>query len=167
MYSVGDKIVHPSYGPGIITAVEHRQVVGDPKEYYVIEMLAEEGTLMTPVARADDIGLRLALEQDELEKLLVLLDTPPTTLSVDFRERQADIEERLKGADLLAAIEVIRDLAWHDELHRLTERDNKLMQRAEILLAGEIALIEDIDVDQARSRLQARMSEIVSAETEG
>jgi RNA polymerase-interacting CarD/CdnL/TRCF family regulator len=62
---------------------------------------------------------------------------------------------------------VIRDLAWHDELHRLTERDNKLMQRAEILLAGEIALIEDIDVDQARSRLQARMSEIVSAETEG
>jgi CarD family transcriptional regulator len=166
MYSVGDKVVHPGYGPGIITGVERRQVVGDPKDYYVIQMLAEGGTLMTPVARADELGLRRALDRQALDHLLELMHTPPATLSSDFRERQANIEERLKGADLEAAVEVMRDLVWHDEVHRLTERDSKLLQRAEVLLAGEMALIEDIDIDQARSRLQARMAKIVATEGE-
>ena len=166
MYSVGDKVVHPSYGPGIITGVERRQVVGDPKEYYVIQMLTEGGTLMTPVARADELGLRRAIDRQTLDGLLELMHTPPATLSSDFRERQANIEERLKGADLEAAVEVMRDLAWHDELHRLTERDSKLLQRAEVLLAGEMALIEDIEIDEARGRLQARMAGIVASDTQ-
>ncbi|HSJ57300.1 MAG TPA: CarD family transcriptional regulator, partial [Anaerolineae bacterium] len=95
MYSVGDKVVHPGYGPGVITGVERRQVVGDPKEYYVIQLLSEGGTLMTPVARADQLGLRRALDRQALDHLLTLMHTPPATLSSDFRERQANIEERL------------------------------------------------------------------------
>ena len=117
---------------------------------------------MTPVARAGELGLRRALDRPALDHLLKRMHTPPATLSSDFRERQANIEERLKGADLEAAVEVMRDLVWHDELHRLTERDSKLLQRAEVLLAGEIALVDGIDIDEARTRLHARMAEIVA-----
>jgi CarD family transcriptional regulator len=161
MFSVGDKVMHPGHGPGVITGVETRQVIGDAKEYYIIEMLAEGGTLMTPVARAEEIGLRPAIDLKTVERLFGLFTESPTTLSSDFRERQDEIEERLRVGDVFTAAEVLRDLAWYSQDRGLTERDTKLMQRAEESLGGELALVYDIEVDQAIKKVQARLAEVM------
>ena len=161
MFSVGDKVMHPGHGPGVITGVETRQVIGDAKEYYIIEMLAEGGTLMTPVARAEEIGLRPAIDLEAVERLFGLFAELPTTLSSDFRERQDEIEERLKVGDVFTAAEVLRDLVWYSQERGLTERDTKLMQRAEESLGGELALVYDIEMDQAIKKVQARLTEII------
>jgi CarD family transcriptional regulator len=161
MYSVGDKVVHPGYGPGVITSIERRQVVGEAKRYYVIDMLTEGGTLMTPVAGADTIGLRPAVSDRVLAKLLASLAEVPSTLSGDFRERQDEVEERLRGSDIFVVAEVLRDLAWHDQAHGLTKRDMQLMQRAQELLAGELALVEEIDLKDAIDRVQTILADAV------
>ena len=154
MYSVGDKVVHPGYGPGVITTVERRQVIGDAKRYYVIEMLSGGTTLMTPVAQADKIGLRLAIDEKTIRRLLQMLAEPPNTLSPDFRERQEAVEERLKEADIYVTAEVFRDLAWYGQIRSLTKRDTQLLQRAEESLAGELALVREIEVQEAVDALQ-------------
>jgi CarD family transcriptional regulator len=161
MYSVGDKVVHPGYGPGIITAIERRQVIGEAKTYYVIDMLAGGGTLMTPVEQADTVGLRLAVSNSTLKRLLRSLTGTPKDLPTDFRERQLEVEERLTGSDLNAATAVIRDLAWYDQLHGMTKRDTQLMDRAEDLLASELALVEGIEVKAALQRVQDTVAEAV------
>jgi CarD family transcriptional regulator len=161
MYAVGDKVVHPGYGPGVITAVEKRQVIGDAKRYYVIEMLAGGGTLMTPVAQAGKVGLRLAISDASMARLRKSLTKAPSSLPSDFRVRQVEIEERLKGADTFALAKVIRDLAWYDQVHGLTRRDTQLMERAEQALAAELALVEDIEVKAAREWVQTTVAEAV------
>jgi CarD family transcriptional regulator len=161
MYDVGDKVVHPGYGPGVITAVEERQVIGDAKRYYVIEMLAGGGTLMTPVAQADNVGLRLAINDASMARLRKALTKSPGSLPSDFRVRQVEVEERLKGADTFAIAKVIRDLAWYDQVHGLTRRDTQLMDRAEQTLAAELALVEDIEVKAAREWVQEIVAEAV------
>jgi CarD family transcriptional regulator len=163
-YLVGDKVVHPGYGPGTITSIEHRQVVGEAKKYYVIDMLNEGGTLMTPVERAAEIGLRPALGDRAMKRLLKSLSTPPGTLSTDFRERQTDVEERLKEGDIFATAEVVRDMAWHGQVHGLTKRDTQLRQRAEQLLAGELALVREIDVKEALEEVQAILADAIRQE---
>jgi CarD family transcriptional regulator len=158
-YSVGDKVVHPGYGPGTITSIEHRQVVGEAKKYYVINMLNEGGTLMTPVERARDVGLRPAIGDRAMKRLLESLSQPPSTLAGDFRERQTDIEERLKEGDIFTTAKVVRDLTWHGQLHGLTKRDTQLRQRAEQLLAGELALVKEIDVKEALEEVQTILAD--------
>lgn len=155
MYSVGDKVVHPGYGPGVITKVEHRQVIGEAKRYYVIEMLSGGTTLMTPVAQADKIGLRLAIDDETIDRLLGILAKEPNSLSPDFRERQEAVELRLKETDIIVTTEVLRDLAWYGQIRGLTKRDTQLHQRAEDALAGEIALVQGIEVQEAIDVLQA------------
>jgi CarD family transcriptional regulator len=166
MYSVGDKVVHPGYGPGIIRDVERRQVIGEAKRYYVIEMQSGGGTLMTPVAKADEVGLRPAVSPAKLKKLLHSLTESPQLLSEDFKERQTEIEERLRVGDVFTSAEALRDLAWHGQLHNLTKRDTQLMQRAEELVAGEVALVEEIELKAAHEQVQAILAEAVRQETE-
>lgn len=166
MYSVGDKVVHPGYGPGVITGIERRQVIGEAKQYYVIDMLSGGGTLMTPVAGADQIGLRLAISGRTVKKVLGLLTSEPDALSSDFRERQAGIEERLKNGDAFAAAKVMRDLNWYGQVQGLTKRDMQLMQRAEELLAGELALAEETEVKEAIDQVQAILAEAVRDQAE-
>ncbi len=167
MYSVGDKVVHPGYGPGIVKAVERRQVIGDAKDYYIIRILTQDATLMTPVARADEIGLRPAISADSVEQLFQALTEPPESLSSDFRERQDAIEERLKEGDVFAAAGVIRDMTWHAHINDLTKRDTQLLQQAEERVGGELALIHGIEVEEAIAQLHQVLAEVISTEEEG
>ena len=164
MYAVGDKVVHPGYGPGVIKSIERRQVIGEAKRYYVIDMLSGGGTLMTPVAQADNVGLRRAISGRSAAKLIRVLTQTPSPLSSDFRDRQAEIEERLKIGDVFNPAEVIRDLAWPDQVHGLTKRDLQLMQRAEELVAGELALVKDIEVKEALDQIEDILTEAVRAQ---
>jgi CarD family transcriptional regulator len=161
MYSVGDKVVHPGYGPGIIRHVERRQVIGEAKRYYVIDMQSGGGTLMTPVAKADEVGLRPAISSKLMERLLHSLKEAPRTLSEDFKERQTEIEERLGVGDLFITAQVLVDLTWHSQDHNLTKRDTQLMQRAEELVAGEMALVKEIEMKAAHEEIQSILAEAV------
>lgn len=164
MYSVGDKVVHPGYGPGVIRDIERQQVIGEAKHYYVIDMQTGGGTLMTPVAGADDVGLRPAISDTALRRLFRSLGETPRSLSEDFRERQTEVEEKLKIGDVFETARVLRDLAWHGQEHGLTKRDTQLMQRAEELVAGEVALIRETEVKTAQDELQAILSEAMREE---
>lgn len=163
MFAVGDKVVHPNYGPGVIVAIERRQVLQEEKRYYVINMLTGGGTLRTPVRQADNVGLRLAVSGSSIQQILESLSAVPCVLPGDFRERQAVIQERLKEGDVFAAADVLRDLAWHDKVHGLTKRDAQLKQRAEDLLAAELALVRGIEVKAALEEVQRTVADAVRA----
>ncbi len=154
MFETGDKVVHPGHGPGVITGIERRQMLGEEKQYYVIKILTGGGTLMTPVDRATEIGLRSTISNASVKRLLKSLSDQPEELPDDFRERQAAIEERLRVGDVFSTALVVRDLAWYGQTRSLTKRDQQLMQQAEELIAAELALIEDIEVKEALEHLQ-------------
>jgi CarD family transcriptional regulator len=136
-------------------------MIGEPKRYYVIDMQDGGATLMTPVAKADEVGLRLAISKASIKKLFQSLSESPHTLSEDFKERQTEIEEQLKTGDIYVTAKVLRDLAWHGREHNLTKRDTELLQRAEDLIASEVALVEGTDVKVAIEQLQATLAEAV------
>jgi RNA polymerase-interacting CarD/CdnL/TRCF family regulator len=132
MFSVGDKVVHPG-----------------------------GTTLTTPVAQAENVGLRPALSDAQVKRLLRALKEPPNSLSFDFRERQTIIEERLKETDVFVTAEVLRDMTWYGQSRGLTKRDTQLLQRAEDLIAGELALIWDVEVSEATEQVQAVLTEAI------
>ena len=148
-------MVHPGYGPGVITGIENRQVIGEAKDYYVIDMLSGGTTLMTPVAQADRVGLRLAISDAAVQRIFQVLAGEPRSLSDDFRVRQADIDELLRNGDIFVAAEVVRDTTWSGQVRGLTKRDSQLLQRAEELIASELALVRGRDVKEETDSIRA------------
>jgi len=157
MFLAGDKVVHPGYGPGVIRCIERRQIVGEEKQYYIIDMMTGGGTLMTPVTRANEIGLRSAISRAKAAALLKMLSEEPSPLPGDFKERQAGVQECLNEGDIFKSAGVIRDLAWHGHKRGLTKRDQQLKEKAEELVAGELALVKGIPLKEALEQMEAAL----------
>jgi len=154
MFAVGDKVVHPDHGAGIVTAIEQLDVLDEFNHYYVISPIASQMRLLVPIRNAEQIGLRPAVNTNALSKTLAILQGPPNSLPEDYKERQAQIQEQLRSADLESVCTVVRDLTWLRQMSGLTARDSELLQRATVLLAGEFALVKGVALEEAERELQ-------------
>jgi CarD family transcriptional regulator len=156
-FSVGDKVVHPQYGPGQIVGAEHRELVEGLEHYYVIELLMDESTLFIPRRKMDELGVRPVMSQAKLARVLSALRAAPRRLSKDFKVRQARIREKLATARPIKVAETVRDLIGRQRRGYLTKVDKRLLKRGRDLLAAEMALVNGIDVIYAHQTIDAAL----------
>lgn len=162
MFNVGDKVIHPAYGAGTIVTIEEKQIGDQQRTYYVIELLTQTGTLMVPLTRAEDLGLRPSV--GHTDEVLQVLTSQPTTLSNDHRERQELISTDLRSGDVVKISKTVRDLAYREREDRLTEADMKLFRQAQEFLAGELALSQDIEVEAAQRQVETVLESLDTPE---
>jgi len=140
MFNVGDKVVHPTRGAGVVINIENKDIIDKFDKYYVIDMVTSDMKLMVPVKNAKKIGLRQAIERSKVLRVLNILRGYPDELPEDHRERQARIGEKLKSGDAIAIAKVVRNLYWRDQEKKLTTGDTRLFDRGKQFLIGELAL---------------------------
>ncbi len=157
-YAVGDKVVHPHHGPGRIASIERREFMEEPKHYYVIEIPAQGLILHVPKRKADTIGVRPAMAQKQLRRVLEILRSRPEKLPEDYKERQEEIWEKLKTGHPFQIAEAVRDLTWHQKDSHLTKKDTDYLDRGRKLLAAEMALVSDTEVDEASKQIEATLN---------
>jgi CarD family transcriptional regulator len=120
-FSVGDKIMHPKFGAGRITGEVHRELVDGFKHYYVIEVLGRGATAYVPVSKMDELGVRMVMSQGKLAQVMGTLRSVPSTLSNDYKQRQAGVNDILITRRPIQVAETVRDLTWHRKRKHLTE----------------------------------------------
>ena len=157
-FSIGDKVVHPQYGPGKIVSAEHRELMEGLEHYYVIELLIDDSTLFIPMRKMDELGVRPVMSHAKLTRVLSSLRATPKRLSKDFKVRQARIREKLATARPIKVAEAIRDLIGRRRRSHLTKVDERLLKRGRELLATEMALVNGIDVVNAHQTIDAALN---------
>ena len=151
-YGVGDRVVHPAYGAGVVRRVVQRTIAGEPRQYYVIEPVSHDGMeVMVPVEQVALIGLRSALGHQEMSHILAALGGPAGAMSTDSKERQQQIRDRLDSGDPYQVAEAARDLAAlrRGKGSQLGTVDTRLLIEARQSLAAELAVIESVSLDAA------------------
>ncbi len=156
-FSVGDKVVHPQYGPGQIVGVEHRELVEGFEHYYVIELLIDGSTLFIPMRKMNELGMRAVMSQAKLARVLATLREMPQRLSKDFKVRQARIREKLATARPTKVAEAVRDLTGRRRRSHLTKVDERLLKQSREFLAAEMAAVNGIDVVYAHQEIDAAL----------
>ena len=161
-FSVGDKVVHPHHGPGRVASVERRELMDGPKRYYVLDIPGQGLTVHIPVGKADEVGVRLAMSQSRLPRVLSTLRSKPQQLPEDYKERQEQIHEKLRTGRVMQLARVVRDLTWHRERSHLTRKDSDCLKQGQDLLAAEMALVSGDDVSEASELIEATMTAAVA-----
>jgi len=157
IFSVGDGVVHCTHGAGVITEKKEMQITGTPKSYIVLQMLGSCSTLMVPTDRAEQ-RLRPVCKKATLRRLLTSeLTDDPEELPQDYKKRTKHIEDRLKSGETEEWIGVVRDLTYKGEQKPLSQGDRQLLDRAEDLLSGELALAQGIPPQEALLRLKSML----------
>jgi CarD family transcriptional regulator len=161
-FSVGDKVVHPHHGPGWIAGIERRELLDGTKRYYVIEIPGQGLTVHVPVAKADAVGVRLAMSQSRLPRVLSMLRGRPRPLPDGYRERQEQISAQLRTGRVMQLARVVRDLTWHRTRAHLTKTDSDYLKQGRDLLAAEMALVSGEAVSDASKLIDSAMTATVA-----
>lgn len=160
-FKTGDAVFHPVRGAGVVTGIESRKRGGEKRRYYTIKLLGHPGTkVMVPANTAEEIGLRHAMSQTKLKKMWHVLCGDPRKLPKDHKDRYAVIEEKLHTGDAFEVAEAVRDMAWRRKQEgKLTTRGKRIYEEALMLLAGEIAAVQEIEMEEAEGQVYARLQE--------
>ncbi|MDH4136370.1 MAG: hypothetical protein OEW09_06600, partial [Anaerolineae bacterium] len=160
---VGDKVVHPAHGAGLVTGIKKQDLLEQYHRYYVIDLTVDDRTLMIPVSKAEEIGLRSISRQPALSQVWHTLDATAKTLPDDYRKRQERIQEKLKTGEAIKIAEVIRDLSALKREDQLTSFDTQLLERAQQFLACEVALVEEVQVSEAERMISETLDNEVGS----
>jgi len=154
-FKIGDKLLHPLYGAGTVVAIEEQRDNGTVRDYYVIELVRPTGRLLTPVDRAEQMGLRKPISKKARAKLLRILSGTPTRLPEDYAKRRKKINETLREGSFVEIGQVVRDLAWRKSEGNATMGDRRLLKRAKEVLAEELAASDGVAKDEAMERIES------------
>lgn len=152
-FDVGDKIVHPNHGAGVIAAIEQSAVLDEFSRYYVIELAAQDMRLMVPVTMAGEIGLRSVAGERRARDILKILKSEPVALPDDFKARQAQVIGRIREGQAEALAEVVRDMARRSVDRTYSPTESRLYDQARTMLAGELALARGLPVEEVLAKI--------------
>lgn len=151
MYIVGDKIVYPMHGAGIIEEIEEKEILGERRKYYILKVPCGDMKIMIPVEKSGEIGVRKIISELELQTVLSTLEGDMSEMSNNWNRRYRENMEKLKTGDVIAVAEVVRNLVHMDREKKLSTGEKKMLSNAKQILLSEIILVRDINSDEANN----------------
>jgi len=152
-FSIGDHVVYPAHGVGVVKGVESQDVAGTNLELYVITFDHEKMTLRVPTRKARTAGLRALAEGPVVSRALTTLKGRARVKRTMWSRRAQEYEAKINSGDLISIAEVVRDLHRSESQPEQSYSERQLYESALDRMAREVAAIESIDRDAAISLL--------------
>ena len=157
MFSIGDLVVHPMHGAGVIDDIVREKVAGATQEYYVFKMPVGGLVLKIPVANSAAVGLRGIISRDEAEALLDALPDLTVETNANWNKRYQENLTRLKSGDLYQVAQVIKSLMQRDSVRGLSTGERKMLHNAKQVMITELVLAESSPYQEVETRIDRAM----------
>ncbi|WP_425448448.1 CarD family transcriptional regulator [Dethiothermospora halolimnae] len=151
MFDIGDKIVYPMHGAGVIVAIEEKEILGDKKKYYVMKMPMGEMKVMVPIDNMEEIGIREVIGNKEVEQVFAVLGDDKTKMPKNWNRRYRANMDKIKSGDIYEIANVVRNLMIRDKEKGLSTGERKMLNNAKQMLVSEIVLAKDTDQEDVEN----------------
>lgn len=148
MYNVGDHVVYPMHGAGVIVAIEEREVLGEKQEYYIMALPIGDMKVMIPMKSVDELGLRQVINDEEVRRVYQILRGEQTTMSSNWNRRYRANMEKIKSGDIFEVAEVVRNLTIRENEKGLSTGERKMLDNARQILMSELVIAQDFTADE-------------------
>ena len=159
MFSIGDLVVHPMHGAGVIDDIVRERVAGTTKEYYVFKMPMGGLILKIPTENSQAIGIRKVISKAEADELLEEIPAIAVEHNANWNKRYQENLLRLKSGDLREVAQVIKGLMRRDTLRGLATGERKMLHSAKQIMISELVLVLDSDYKSVEGQLDHVMSQ--------
>ncbi len=157
MYQIGDKIVHPMHGAGVIDSIVEEKISGKRISFYVFKMPISGLTLKIPVENSAMIGIRDISPAEAIEAVIEKIPHLSVDMTANWNHRYRENMERIKSGDLLEVAGVIKALMHRDNERGLSNGERKMLHSAKQILISEIVLAESVAYPDAEARVNSVM----------
>jgi CarD family transcriptional regulator len=144
-FQIGDKVVYPNQGVGIIEQVSTRNVTGEPEMFYLLKLNSSSLRVMVPMSNVTSVGLRRVSRNKEIETILDYLEKGRSKTPQDWKGRFKENSEKMRTGSLQQVAEVMKSLLTLNQAKPLSFREKRMLDRAWALLVDEIAMARRLD----------------------
>ncbi|HZQ22039.1 MAG TPA: CarD family transcriptional regulator [Terriglobales bacterium] len=160
-FHIGDKVVYPNHGVGIIEQISSRTIGATVEKFYLLKIKASSLKVMIPFHNVNNVGLRRVVRNGEIQKILDYLTDGDAASNADWKDRFKENSERMRTGSLLEVAAVLKNLLVLSQSKPLSFREKKMLERARYLLVSELAMAKNCEeplIEDALSKALAKCS---------
>jgi CarD family transcriptional regulator len=152
-YKIGDKVVYPNHGVGIIEQINFGVMNGRTEKYYMLKIFSSGLKVMVPASNAISVGLRPVIRNGETLKVLSFLEKGKPNSHHDWKHRFKENSERMRTGALIEVAAVLKSLVSLSRTKPLSFREKKMLERAKYLLVSELATARNTSTETMEGAL--------------
>src|SRR5438270_13561109 len=138
-FEIGDKVIYPNHGLGIVERIEEKTILGTTCGFYHLRIVANDTTVLVPVSNVDGVGLRRAITDDEVERLFGLLGDGKIDNHQNWKGRFKDNSDKMRSGSIYEVADVLKSLTFLAKSKSLSFREKRMLDRAKFLVVSEIS----------------------------
>ncbi len=140
MYHIGDKIVYPLHGAGVIEGIEEKDVLGKTQNYYILKIPYNNMKLMVPIDNCDAVGIRDIIDKKAANDVINDMKNFSVDLSVSWNKRQRENLTMLKSGDIYEVAHVVKGLMVKEKEKGLSGNEKKTLISSKQILISELVM---------------------------
>ena len=138
-FEVGDKVIYPNHGLGIVERIEEKTILGTTCGFYHLRIVANETIVLVPLANVDGVGLRRAISDEEVERLFGLLGDGKIDNHQNWKGRFKDNSDKMRSGSIYDVADVLKSLTFLAKSKSLSFREKRMLDRAKFLIISEVS----------------------------
>ncbi len=138
-FSVGDKVIYPNHGLGVVEKVEEKTILGTTCGFYHLRIVANETVVLVPLTNVDGVGLRRAISDDEVDRLFGLLGDGKIDNHQNWKGRFKDNSDKMRSGSIADMADVVKSLTFLAKSKSLSFREKRMLDRAKFLIISEVS----------------------------
>ncbi|OFW55482.1 MAG: CarD family transcriptional regulator [Actinobacteria bacterium RBG_19FT_COMBO_54_7] len=149
VFDVGDVVVYPHHGAGLIEGIIKKCVDGEDVIYFVLRMCQGNLKVMVPADNSIQVGLRNVIGKDEVDRVFDVLGEDQTPMPTNWNHRYKKNRDKLRSGDVFQVAEVVRNLTLRDMEKGLSSGEKRMLNQARDILASELMYAVDVEASEA------------------
>jgi CarD family transcriptional regulator len=156
---VGDKIIYPNHGLGVVEAVREERFDGQFTKIFHVRILANDTLVMIPSASADEIGIRRPVTESTMRKLIQFIKSSDVDITTDWKGRYKENISLMKSGTLFDMALVLKGLYCLSQVKPLSFREKKMLEKVKDLIVTELSEATDLPSSKIEGRIREALSQ--------
>ena len=161
-FQIGDKVIYPNHGLGIVERIEEKTILGTTCGFYHLRIAANDTTVLVPLTNVDGVGLRRAIDDGEVERLFKLLGDGKIDSQQNWKGRFKDNSEKMRTGSIYDVADVLKSLTLLSKTKSLSFREKRMLDRSRFLIITEVSEVLHEKSESIEGRMDQSLNKCMS-----
>src|ERR1700741_3725464 len=168
-FKLGEKVVYPNHGVGVIEQISYGYLNGRSERYYMLKIVSSGLKVMVPQSNILNVGLRPIIRNTQANEVLSYLEKGRSASHHDWKHRFKENSDRMRTGSLMEVAAVLKGLVALSRTKPLSFREKKMLERAKFLLISELATVRntseqtvETNIVRALAKAKLQMPEVTA-----
>ena len=152
-FKVGDKVVYPNHGVGVIEGILDHTSSGVDNTFYRLRILSNDSTVLVPTTNTTHVGMRKVLSRKDVDKVFKVLRSAKIEITNDWKGRFQENSDKMRTGDIFEVATVLKNLSYLSKSKNLSYRERKMLDKSRYLVVSEIAEVAKVPEDQIEAKV--------------